>query len=139
MNTRVKSKNLFLKRIARHIGNSFSSQDFFESCETIMGQGGASNFFVYCYDNREFLKKNKDLIKEVLLDFFDSIGELPANYPYTCFGQALSQETIDEILGFFYGDKIPVQGQGCDWLVWASVENEVYSREEEIQRRKWEN
>lgn len=138
MTTKVKSKNTFLKKIASHLGEaSINSKDFFSNCETILGHGGASNYFVYCYDNKEFLKKNKTLIQEVILNFFDSIGENPRNYDYTCFGQSLDEEIVSEILGFLYGLKIPEQGQGCDWLVWCAVETEIFNREEEVTARKW--
>jgi len=138
MNMKVKSNNLFLKRIAKHIGVSFNSEDFFDCCDDIMGQGGASNSFVYSYDNREFLKKNKEIIHENQLEFFDSIGYKPSDYPYTCFGNPLDQDSIDGILGFVYGKKIPEQGMACDWIVWASVEDEIFRREKEISDRKWE-
>jgi hypothetical protein len=137
MNMKVKSNNLFLKRIAKHIGVSVNSEDFFDSCDAMIGQGGASNYFVYCSDNRDFLKENKDIIHENQMEFFDSIGYKPTDYPYTCFGNPLDQEAIDGILGFIYGKRIPEQGMACDWLVWASVEDELFRREEEISKRKW--
>ena len=139
MTTKVKSKNTFLKKIANHIGyKSIKDADFFNDCETILGQGGASNFFVYCADNREFLKTNKTLIQSKVLELFDSLGESPRTYSYTLFGQPIDEETVVEILAFLYGLKLPEQGSGCDWLVWCAVESEVFNREEEIATRKWD-
>ncbi len=139
MTTKVKSKNTFLKKVANHLGyKTIKDADFFNDCENILGHGGASNFFIYCADNREFLKKNKTLIQEVILSFFDSIGENPRTYNYSLFGQPLDEEIVSEILGFLYGLKIPEQGSGCDWLVWCAVETETYNREEEITKRKWD-
>jgi hypothetical protein len=133
-----KSNNLFLKRIAKHMEVSFNSDDFFDVCESMMNHGGASNCFIYCSENRDFLVKNKEIIHENLMEFFESIGYKPAEYPYTTFGNTLDDETIDEILGFIYGKKVPEQGTACDWIVWSSVEDEIFRREEEISKRKWD-
>lgn len=140
MKTQTKtSTNAFLKRIASHLGyKSIKNKDFFNECQIMLGHGGASNYFVYCADNREFLKKNKTLVQEVILNFFDSLGENPRGYNYTLFGQPLDEETVAEILGFLYGLKLPEQGKGCDWLVWGAVETEIFNRELEIFDGKWE-
>lgn len=138
MNTTITDKNAFLKKIASHLGyKSINNKDFISDCETILGHGGASNFFVYCSDNREFLKKTKKLVQSTLLDFFDSLGESPRTYTYTLFGKPIDEEEIAQILSFLYGLKIPDQGTACDWLVWASVETEIFNREEEIENGKW--
>ena len=137
MITKSKTKNLFLKRIAKEIELSVNSEDFFEQCEVMIGNGGASNCFVYCSENREFLKKNRELIKEELIQFFNDMGISAFNYDYTCFGQPLDDSFKEEILGFLFGGRIPPQGTGCDWLVWASVENHLFNREEEITKKKW--
>jgi len=140
MATKIKSKNSFLTRIANHLGyRSINNPEFFLNCDTILGQGGATNYFVESYNNREFLKNNRSSIQSIILEFFDSIGENPRNYNYTCFGNPLDEETVSQILAFLYGSKTPKnQGTACDWLVWCAVETEIYNREEEISHRKWE-
>lgn len=140
MKTQTKtSTNAFLKKIATHLGyKKIKDEGFFHDCQTMLGHGGASNYFVYCADNRDFLKKNKTLIQSVVLDLFDSLGESPRTYQYSLFGQSLDEETVAEILGFLYGLKLPEQGQGCDWLVWCAVETEIFNREEQILNEKWE-
>jgi hypothetical protein len=137
--TTTNSKNLFLKRIASHIGHSsINSKDFFSDCDNILGHGGA-NYFIYCSENKDFLKKNKELIKSKILDLFDSLGESPRTYNYTLYGKPLDEEYVVDILSFLYSSKIPKeQGTACDWLVWSAVETEIFNREEEISNRKWE-
>lgn len=137
--TKPQSKNLFLKRIASHIGHSsINTEDFFSDCDNILGQGGATNYFVYCSENKDFLKKNKELVKSIILDLFDSLGESPRTYNYSLYGKPLDEEYVIEILSFLYSSKLPEQVTACDWLVWSAVENEIYNREEEISNRKWE-
>jgi hypothetical protein len=138
MTTKVKSENTFLKKIASHLGyKTIKDADFFNDCEAILGQGGASNYFVYCSDNKDFLNTNKTLIQSKVLELFASLGESPRTYNYTLFGQPVDEDTVVEILAFLYGLKLPEQGQGCDWIVWCAVESEVFNREEEIATRKW--
>jgi hypothetical protein len=139
MNATIKSKNLFLKRIASHLGHkSINNKDFISDCKNMLNHGGATNYFIYCYDNKEFLKTNKDLIKSSILQLFEDLGESPRTYNYTLFGKPLDEEVIVEILAFLFSSKIPTeQGGACDWLVWCGVENELFTREEEIQKGKW--
>ena len=57
MNTTTIKTNTFIKKIANHLGyKNIKDKDFFYDCDTILGHGGASNYFVYCADNKEFLK-----------------------------------------------------------------------------------
>ena len=104
-------------QVQKHL--NLNKSDFKHVYTDIQKNGNVDNYFIYTHGNLVFLKKNKNLINKIINDFYEEIG-YEENFKYR--NNELENDTIKEIKGFIYGNKIPNDSMSISWIVWASIE-----------------